>query len=422
MSAFPWRWVLLGVALSVLLGCGMGWWWLTSTRDLAAFAVQAKAAGVSLAPEEIDPIADAAWSSWSHDLETPVFTSVGVVEMTPGIQAALDPRCDELLARLDTLPAGRIRSASFPDAVRGLFIARLGFASPGTIPALVHRMQRFAHAMLGRTDSGYYRDPVVSSLEGMSRVLARRCQELDVQDRLDLARDLTLIADDVEGELRTSGLRFLRQAYSDAWMPHGLCGAWGIRLPGPYGLMPSLGGVLLDRAGRRRLLADVLEWHRTMVACADERAFIAWVRREQAKPSMGWKELLPAYFLRRQVPFTYAARSSLPLILQCRVLAAELAGKPWPVDPFAVPGTPLQRVERDGVLVGAWSVGFDGVADGGDRSRDLCIPLTRQVMGRPHMGDALPPPDPPIEVGTAISPSPPRRAKRHRMELDDDDM
>lgn len=61
--------------------------------------------------------------------------------------------------------------------------------------------------------------------------------------------------------------------------------------------------------------------------------------------------------------------------LRLTLLAAELRQKPWPVDLFDPSGKPLRRYERAGKLIGAYSVGSDGVDDGGVRKTDIVFPL-----------------------------------------------
>lgn len=62
-------------------------------------------------------------------------------------------------------------------------------------------------------------------------------------------------------------------------------------------------------------------------------------------------------------------------VLYARLLAAELRGAPWPVDLCDPAGGPLRRWEKDGRLVGAYSVGADGLDSGGMRSRDILFRL-----------------------------------------------
>ena len=47
-------------------------------------------------------------------------------------------------------------------------------------------------------------------------------------------------------------------------------------------------------------------------------------------------------------------RGQVKVLLQFRLLNAQLQEAPWPDDPYALPGTPLGRCEREGRLVAAW--------------------------------------------------------------------
>jgi hypothetical protein len=70
--------------------------------------------------------------------------------------------------------------------------------------------------------------------------------------------------------------------------------------------------------------------------------------------------------------------------LRLRLMAAELRGQPWPIDPYDPSGKPLRPFLRDGKLMGAYSVYADGVDDGGkkytDRYFQLYGPLEAPVV------------------------------------------
>lgn len=79
----------------------------------------------------------------------------------------------------------------------------------------------------------------------------------------------------------------------------------------------------------------------------------------------------------------YAVRSLLGVVLHARLLAAELRGSPWPVDVLDPAGGPLRRWEKDGRLIGAYSVGENGVDDGGDRRSDITLRLYLEPESTP---------------------------------------
>jgi len=60
-------------------------------------------------------------------------------------------------------------------------------------------------------------------------------------------------------------------------------------------------------------------------------------------------------------------RQQLETGLHLNLLAAEMDGSPWPIDPYDPQGGRLRKVERDGKVMGAYSLGPDGVDKGGER-------------------------------------------------------
>jgi hypothetical protein len=52
------------------------------------------------------------------------------------------------------------------------------------------------------------------------------------------------------------------------------------------------------------------------------------------------------------------------IALSAHLLAAEIRNEPWPVDWFDPTGKPLRPVEREGKIIGAYSLGLDGVDHG----------------------------------------------------------
>ena len=60
--------------------------------------------------------------------------------------------------------------------------------------------------------------------------------------------------------------------------------------------------------------------------------------------------------------------------LFARLLVAELRGTPWPIDDFDPLHQRLRPILRDGEIMGAYSVGNDGIDDGGEKD-DRYFPL-----------------------------------------------
>lgn len=75
--------------------------------------------------------------------------------------------------------------------------------------------------------------------------------------------------------------------------------------------------------------------------------------------------------------------SMVKSVITAQVLAADLRGSPWPIDVLDPMGSPLRRWEVDGHLVGAYSVGPDGVDDGGDPRKDIRVHLFPEPASAP---------------------------------------
>lgn len=65
-----------------------------------------------------------------------------------------------------------------------------------------------------------------------------------------------------------------------------------------------------------------------------------------------------------------------------RLIAADLLGEPWPVDPGDPAGGRLREIRRGDHMIGAYSIGPNGVDDGGDLRTDWCWPLREQLGPR----------------------------------------
>ncbi len=62
-------------------------------------------------------------------------------------------------------------------------------------------------------------------------------------------------------------------------------------------------------------------------------------------------------------------------ILKSQLIQAELLKKPWPIDIFDTSGKPLRPITLHGKIIGAYTVGVDGVDNGGDTKKDKYFPL-----------------------------------------------
>ena len=82
--------------------------------------------------------------------------------------------------------------------------------------------------------------------------------------------------------------------------------------------------------------------------------------------------LLSDYLL---INYAYTLKMTYETQLHGRLIAAELSSQPWPQDIFDPTGAPLRPVLRDGKIIGAYSVGSNGIDDGGDKKLDRYFPL-----------------------------------------------
>lgn len=72
----------------------------------------------------------------------------------------------------------------------------------------------------------------------------------------------------------------------------------------------------------------------------------------------------------------------LRVTTQLRLVAAELLGEAWPIDPCDPKGGRMREIRRDGRMIGAYSLGGNAIDDGGDIRADWCWPLRGQLGPR----------------------------------------
>lgn len=73
-----------------------------------------------------------------------------------------------------------------------------------------------------------------------------------------------------------------------------------------------------------------------------------------------------------------------------RILAAELRGTPWPIDPTDPAGGLARRIERDGHLIGYYLLSGNGTDEGGRNGKDMCVSLYDE-LGSPLGSDPVKP-------------------------------
>lgn len=139
------------------------------------------------------------------------------------------------------------------------------------------------------------------------------------------------------------------------------------------------------RLERERLLRAELSWH---VFLATHRMQPRMWMAEAAHRSAALVKdgsWLGAH-LHEQALFLqhpYNLRRMVGIVLHARLLAAEIYDSPWPVDLLDPAENPLRRWEKDGRLIGAYSVGPNGIDDGGDRVSDITLRLYLEPESAP---------------------------------------
>jgi hypothetical protein len=160
-------------------------------------------------------------------------------------------------------------------------------------------------------------------------------------------------------------------------------GSWS---PNAWGFAIAL------RAGRAETITLMQDIAAAQGEPLDARRQLTATRAAEAtaRQASWWRPgtLLPAMTLPVATPVIAGAHSAR---LRLLVLAAELRGAAWPIDQLDPAGKPVRRVERDGRLIGAYSVGADGVDDEGHPQADRCWPLYAP-LGTPRAGDPVPTP------------------------------
>lgn len=133
-------------------------------------------------------------------------------------------------------------------------------------------------------------------------------------------------------------------------------------------------GALYFRAGRGAFLQSELEWAVFLRDHRDDlKAICAEARRRQL-PVSNWATLLsPVRVLSHslsQITQPYWGEGLARIRLRAELVAAVLRDEPWPVDWFDPTGAKLRPITIDGKVTGAYSVGSDGVDDGGTANKD----------------------------------------------------
>ncbi len=130
------------------------------------------------------------------------------------------------------------------------------------------------------------------------------------------------------------------------------------------------------RAGRETLLRHEIEWIQILQRHPSPTELLSSAKRirDEGKKLSSW---MPNEALTKMIisapPIIF--EQTLQCQLRLRLMAAELRGQPWPIDPYDPSGKPLRPFLRDGKLMGAYSVSEDGIDNGGDKRKDRYFPL-----------------------------------------------
>jgi hypothetical protein len=129
------------------------------------------------------------------------------------------------------------------------------------------------------------------------------------------------------------------------------------------------------RMERENILRAELDWLQFVKAHPlQPRDWLDEAERQRAALTGSWLTV-PTH---RQVLYAQQPNSLSGLVatvLHLQVLAAELRGSPWPVDLLDPLGKSLRRWEVGGRLIGAYSVGPDGIDSGGAHGGDITLRL-----------------------------------------------
>jgi hypothetical protein len=395
--------------------------WLRSTGDLAAIDARATRLGLPTSTaaitfatttpertadwqrllilgEQLKPYADTdAAKGWALLPGTPLPPEVA--KHHAGLDQGLLNEAATILNRLGDAPVDANRelspAAKLPDAaalrrLMRLWCERIALSTPAD---LLHEISTAAALIPPREPLGLMRLMVAANLiDQWTTAVAARAADLgtDSETVATLADHLAPLPPTWLAPAWRNDLASLRTFIGDA-DPSRIWNVLG-REGGMFSL-DAWGFAVALRAGRARtveLMQDIAA--ATQAAPLDAAAHIAAARAaESAASTPSWWRpgtLLPAMTLPVTTPVMVNAHTAR---LKLQVLAAELRKGVWPADILDPNHAPVRRVERDGKLIGAYSVGGDGADNAGDLKADRCWALY-EPLGSPKAGDPLPNP------------------------------
>lgn len=395
LGCLGWCAVALGIVLAMAV---TGWIWFTSRSDIEETRGWLRSRGLPATWGEVGlhPADAAATADWrrllalagslkAYDITNGPWAATPGVDAPAGLAAHLQaqPASDAedyraILDRLGDRPIHTRTSAGIHDGFDELAPLRrlmrwstqaLMFAGPSRLLADARRSARLVpvrEPVLALTQlascnlAGMWMAAAAGSMprlpDGDRSAMAAICREL--ADRLRVQGELALRNEAVAmlGYAESMSLEDLRQVLPSS------------------SLVESGAIAVVLRAGRADVVRTAIELHDAAVAAPGPPERLAASHAIQGRIAS-----LPAWSPLRASWMTMTALDHV-VSAECRVrqqlalLAAELDGLPWPADPEDPAGGSYRRFERDGRLVGAYSVGPNGADDHG-RGDDRCIDL-----------------------------------------------
>ncbi len=382
----------------MILGVIVLWWWCHSTNDLETVRAEARAAQiptdftemglVTSSPELaqlVKRLRDTCPRFYSSR-ETPdellgwtAFTPVP--EALRSFHLAKDSnKMDAWLVDIDALPGSPIILAHNLDEwlkangwayASGILLAqRIVVTDEQHLGQELTQLTRLIDSLdASHPESFWYRTRTIKLLR---LAIIARLPEL-MRNPGELPERLRRLADTLSSQLPAlyRGI-FVAELASFA---NGRGGPPNNEWPRPMQRFPA---AISGRQGRGPYLRQLMEIALRLEQGRDSRSRIAFCRHLQSTlKKQAEAEIGPVLIALQDDLYDHLV-ASISQELSLRLLANELTGSTWPQDVFALNETPLQRCERDGRMIGAYSVGWNGIDEGGagdDRYFGLYGPL-----------------------------------------------
>ncbi|HZG69491.1 MAG TPA: hypothetical protein VEZ12_22345 [Herpetosiphonaceae bacterium] len=381
--------VILSVGSIVLILAGIGAWWM-SDRDLRRVEGEIAAAGMPMTwaaagvatGERRNPDMERLrtlegqlrpWPVWTREQIEP--GSPLLTELHEWRAALSEADLTEVAQLIERIPIDRSipprgkwgwginRRRPGHDLVATLGLS-LAVAPVEDVRAGAHRLVRLL-AIAPRLPDIYESDFHAALASAAVRHLAVRLPDL-VGDAA-LARALLAIADRFEVEREQELVCQLLWLTECCRNPEVISSGFGPRL----GL----------RLVRERLLRLKLAWILESRSCRP-----GFERHAVAARLMTAAIAKPPAFIDSNTDFSWGSwwgilpdprrteQDCTAATIRLKLLAAEISGQEWPIDPYSRSGERLRRIERDGVLIGGYSIGPDEHDAGGGRG-DIALAL-----------------------------------------------